>query len=82
MLSSEFRKNKKEQTFVLDMRRKVYVPVKRTDSSKWVLLALIAVALGDLLGANVVAPVGAVAQADADPWARLDGFRLGQGEGL
>lgn len=44
--------------------------------------ALIAVALGDLLGANVVAPAGAVAQADADPWARLDGFRLGQGEGL
>ena len=45
MLSSEFRKNKKEQTFVLDMRRRVYVPVKRADSSKWVLLALIAVAL-------------------------------------
>ena len=45
MLSSEFRKNKKAQTFVLDVRRKVYVPVKRTNSSKWVSLALIAVAL-------------------------------------
>lgn len=45
MLSSEFRKNKKAQTFVLDVRRKVYTPVKRTDNSKWVSLALIAVVL-------------------------------------
>ncbi len=44
-MSSEYRKNKKAQTFVLDVRRKVYVPAKRTDSSKWVSLALIAVVL-------------------------------------